>query len=240
MASNNQTKADRMRAKNDAMQQRQLDKTNTRSKIVDLLAIQRQLEMATDTAANKKRELRTWTDQMVAGGEVRWQIQRGRNAAHFAGIDSTELNRQLRRKHEEIVSLQRTMEHCKNLLTPGRTEGILVKHAVPQKTDVTIIERRCVGVFINKEENGDPSNIRCYHSREGDSIFCDCFHEGNVFTLSMASQELLLHNKLEVDMSVVDQQRQALIGVQVGQSLPNVFLPGGPRDFDVQIWCDKC
>ena len=264
------TKADRLAAKQDAMKQRQKEKGNHKTtECQDTSRLQPDCQAAKTLLQTKNRDLKTWCDQMVCSGEVRWQTTRSGNNSHFAGIDSMELNRQLSRKQEEIKSIQRKVEHLENLLEPGRRDRLLAERATKQRDTaakmmfwgsivpdgqqmrekakkiiedqkkrpgVTTIERRCVGTLIQKDENGDPANIRCYHSREGECISCDCIHEGNMFTLSTKSQTLLDQNRLVLDTSVVDQQRMALTVVDDGASLPNAFLPNGPRDFDLVVW----
>ena len=263
-------KAERLAARKEAMNQRQTEKGNhLKTECQDIPRLRFDCQTTKAMIQTKQREFKTWVDQMVGSGEVRWQTTRFGNKSHFAGIDSTELNRQLSRKQEEIKSLQRKVEHLENLLEPGRRERLLAERAATERDlatkmlfwgtivpdgrqmrekakkiieaqkkrpGVTTIERRCVGSLIQKDENGDPANIRCYHSQEGECISCDCIHEGNMFTLSTKSQTLLDQNRLVLNMSVVNKQRTALSDVNVGTSLPNVFLPNGPRAFDLVVW----
>ena len=184
---------------------------------IDSMELNRQLSRKQDEIKSLRRQVEQVENRMEPGRRERLLAERAakeRESAAKMMFWGSVLpdGRQMREKGKKIIEDQKKR--------PG----------------VTTIERRCVGTLVQKNENGDPANIRCYHSRDGECIFCDCIHEGNIFTLSTESQTLLIQNRLVLDTSVVDQQRLALSTVDTGVSLPNVFLMNGPREFDLVVW----
>lgn len=130
-----------------------------------------------------------------------------------------------------------------NIMNPdddGRrihAQGKKILDSQKKRSDVTVIERRCVGTYVQKNETGNPTNVRCYHSRGDQCLACDCsMGDEGIFVMSTQSQALAARNRLILDTTVVDQQRMALSVVQIGDCVPNIFLPGGPREFDIAIW----
>jgi len=181
-----------------------------------------------------------WTRKHRAVSELEEQIERLKNR-----IDPG------RKRRLERENLNRDLENASKMLFWSTLDSSGRERAKAQKAfnvakkkvekftgDNLTIKPQCVGTFIAKAKSGYPENIRCYHSRGNDcNISCDCTHEDDgTLTLSEESKKLLACGELNYDDMVLKQQQLALFACEVGESIPNIYLEGGPRPFDPPLW----
>lgn len=150
-----------------------------------------------------------------------------------------------RKARMEVNKYARAQENGAKMMFWGALAGDIKSMKEAQKMlgmpkpKVLTIERKAVGTLIRcANDNYDPEFIRCYHRDvDGTHMACDCTRDekSGSYELSDKSKEMERAGKLYIDTSVLQLQRMALTGKEVGECHVNIFLDG-PREFDIPAW----
>nr|QBK87588.1 MAG: hypothetical protein LCMAC201_05010 [Marseillevirus LCMAC201] len=223
------SKKERLAEKKEAIRRRQLEKSEQTTEMPtdsQIKALDQQIKDTQKQIKTAMGLLNEYIEVHTIGGDVEYRCTA--SGCHFAGSNSTELNRMLGGKQRKIDGLENQLENLRDKREPGRQarlkqEALQRERAsrnmlfsfglgtkpppkkVPQ--DVVIVERKSVGLLLGNDGKGGPANVRCYHRRGDKCLQCDCHKIENEFTLSEESQALLKQNKLVVDDEVLDLQR---------------------------------
>lgn len=231
-----------------------------------------QLGQKTVELRKRSAAFESWLSTQTMGGDV--EIRGSGSSAHFAGQNSSVLNREWTKRYQTVNKLEVEVEQLKNRIDPYRKQrqereflererdneskklqysamfgdrresekfqkklDKLKEQLADIKYTKLTINQLCVGTFISKAASGYPENIRCYHIVGDEYVECDCTRGiDGTLTISEKSTVLQSQGSLNLDNITLEQQKLALVMCGVGECQPNIYLEGGPREFDIPQW----